>query len=301
MYQSRFVIDDEVNIALNIKQVLSLPSGTSPIVLDLAIQLPGPPYPEHAPRQIRNLTVDVMSADVHVGVPENTAYFHTFALSTANGSITVDVSYLEFLWGRRILTESQRIQADHISLKASGQPLIARLRSGSSVSLFNTDAPILANVSMVYEDRHPNSSVVRISSHSAINASVSLSNMATRHPPALDLVATSLSSDPCDVQIITAPSDALISACISSNGPALLSLPPAFEGEFFLRAPRTGLRHLHTRCEAADPSGRGRNRTEWHRQDNDCTIGGRTCWGEESDTGQTGFANVSGASASLCF
>jgi hypothetical protein len=67
-----------------------------PILLDMVIQLPGLPYPEHSPRHIENLTVDASSVVVTVDVPESTAYFHNFALSTMNGSITVNVSELLF-------------------------------------------------------------------------------------------------------------------------------------------------------------------------------------------------------------
>jgi hypothetical protein len=192
------------------------------------------------------------------------------------------------------------MQADHISLSANGRPLTANVHSGSFVALTNTDAPILANISVLSEDRHANRSVVRISSHGAINTSVSLFNSAARHRPALDLAAASISSDSSEVWIATAPPDSLISAHVtSSGGHASLSLPPSFEGNFLLCASHIGSRHLRLHRDEVDPSGRGRNRAEWHRREDGGAISGWTRWGEQNRVGQIGFANVSGASASL--
>jgi hypothetical protein len=168
------------------------------------------------------------------------------------------------------------------------------------VSLSNIDGPISASIDVVHEDRHSNSSIVRISSGDNINASVSLSNVGARHRPALDLVAVSRSSNSSNIRISTAPLDSLISAHVSSSGgPALLSLPPSYEGDFILRAPRTELQHLHLRHGEVDPSGRGRNRTERHHEEDADAIAGRIWWGEPDDSSRIGFVQVIGAPATL--
>jgi hypothetical protein len=144
----------------------------------------------------------------------------------------------------------QPVKADRITLSADGHPLTADLHAGASVSLANTDAPIVANISFRREEDPSAPSRLNISSAGAVDASISLSN-ATASPPELVLGANTSAPAPLDIRIASLPEHALLTAHVSAPaGTAFIALPPAFEGDFRLRA----------RCCATTAPGAARSR-----------------------------------------
>jgi hypothetical protein len=197
----------------------------------------------------------------------------------------------------RRLSISQPVKADRIALSADGHPLTADLHAGASVSLANTDAPIVANISFRREEDPGAPSLLNISSAGAVDASISLSN-ATASPPELVLGANTSAPAPLDIRIASLPEHALLTAHVSAPaGTAFIALPPAFEGDFRLRTP--GDLHLDNRSGAPDPSGRGRRRAGWSHSTGRGAIEGRTYWDDADEERRMGFVDVSGASAGL--
>ncbi|KAL1691873.1 hypothetical protein GGG16DRAFT_90904 [Schizophyllum commune] len=174
---------------------------------------------------------------------------------------------------------AETLVADTLIVGTSNAPITGVFNATKDLGLITSNAPIDVELGLTHADRSSEgTSAVLYSSNGYITARCHLLNPSSSKEPLYSVLATTTNKY-VNLFHPTSPLDAILSAhAVTSNGPAQVSVNPAFEGDFMLHTSNS--RAVVDESGAEDPTGRERERTVWV----DHAKGGRALDSESAGT-----------------
>ncbi|KAI5123821.1 hypothetical protein M0805_009113 [Coniferiporia weirii] len=184
------------------------------------------------------------------------------------------------------------------SLISSNGAITGSYETSNGLTVVTSNAGIAIDVKMHSASLEKPTAVTLATSNGIINSKLSLQADSSGGGADSAFSAKAVTSNKClGLSVIQQPADSLLTVESSSaNGPAIVSLHPAFEGSYTLT---TSLKNvvLDVAENVTDPSEKNRMRTVSTDRLGFGLAAGRVVWGE--DTGQGGWVNVTGANAQV--
>ncbi|KAI0316368.1 hypothetical protein OF83DRAFT_1060481 [Amylostereum chailletii] len=182
------------------------------------------------------------------------------------------------------------VVADQIILHTSNSPISGSFNTTSQLSLTSSNGPIDVTAASFNDDPSQAHTMILHTSNARIAATVFLLN--TVGATSAFNASTTTSNSPLIVEYASLPSEGAVLSAVAhtSNSPARLTLPPAFEGTFFVRTSLLGA--AVDRRDVEDPTGRGRQRKVEMNVMRRGVAYGKTSWEPSEDESKAGFASV---------
>ncbi|KDR75472.1 hypothetical protein GALMADRAFT_483435 [Galerina marginata CBS 339.88] len=238
-------------------------NGNGQLNFHTTITLPEVPAGS-GPLPVQKLETDVPNTSHSVGDLRQKVSFDAIALFGSNQGINV-----------------QSLSAITGIFRTSNGAITGDFDASSALSLLTSNSPIKVNVGLKNDNNGTQSKLVVRTSNSPLQAAINLSSTSGGGSFG---VTTTTSNGQLQVSFPAAPVDSKLQLVASTtNSPAHVSLPPAYEGSFSLSSSPFSAPSLN-QLNPPDPSGRGRQRTVQHYQVGGGQLNGNVSWG--GDRGQ---------------
>jgi hypothetical protein len=212
------------------------------LYFDIKVTLPA--SDDHEPLYIKDFRSDLSDFVYHIDLPREEVTFDSFSLVTSNSPVYVE-----------------DVSANKVYVESSNGPIRGAFNASDSITLKTSNAIIRAQVGLSDDASDDDSAYAQLkTSNAPIDSSFKLR---TRRGTGGDFkIEAETSNNRLELSFPTSPIDsALYVKGETSNGPATVSLNPAYEGGFTLRTSQfTPVLEKH---DQHDPSGRGRRREIW--------------------------------------
>ncbi|KAL0955720.1 hypothetical protein HGRIS_001938 [Hohenbuehelia grisea] len=236
------------------------PSGPRENQLFFFVTVYLPSTADGSPLHIRDLSTDLPLYSHRVGHLEDHVLFKNISFHTSNMPIGIESLF-----------------AANASMHTSNSPISGSFNTSSSLTLSTSNSPIRVDVGLSNEDKKATSLNMK-TSNSGIHASVSLLKESGSENSGGSYDVTGVTSNSEVVfDFPASPIDSVLHLKgKTSNGNAIATLNPAYEGAFYLKT--TLFRPEVQRTGATDPSGRERRRSVEYSTYQRGLVQGRVKW-----------------------
>ncbi|KAG6857753.1 hypothetical protein H0H87_004169 [Tephrocybe sp. NHM501043] len=217
-----------------------------------------------APRHINKFKTDMVNTNHRLGDLQDLVSFSHISLKGTNSPI-----------------HAKSVFADTGIFRTSNGAITGGFNASRSLTLHTTNAPIQADITVANEADYV-SDLTLTTSNGKIDSRITLTSVteAGRY-----MVSAVTSNAPLTIDIPSSPlTSTLRVVATTSNGPVLLSLPPAYEGQISLST-SNGAPSIRRR-DIADPSGKGRVRKVRTTSFGRNTLKGSVSWSDEEGDGR---------------
>ncbi|KAG6813763.1 hypothetical protein H0H92_007715 [Tricholoma furcatifolium] len=236
---------------------------------EMTVVIPASEDP-HVRRHIQNFKTDMNNAKHWLGDLQDSVTFSRISIKGSNAAI-----------------QAHSIFADTAVFRTSNGAITGSYNSSRSLTLRTSNAPIEVDI-VVSNEKGYVSDLAMNTSNGKIKSQVSLTS-ASENASASEngryMVTAATSNSALDVAFLSSPlASTLKVSAATSNGPALLAVPPAYEGQFSMTT-SNGSPSIRRR-DIQDPSGRGRARNVRTTSLGRNTLRGSVSWSNEEGPGR---------------
>ncbi|EIM80554.1 uncharacterized protein STEHIDRAFT_67630 [Stereum hirsutum FP-91666 SS1] len=220
--------------------------------VEIHVRLP-PPASDDTPTYIPSFEMDLPSFSTTIGDLQSSYEFGHFALKTANKPVQL-----------------KSVCAATAKVESSNAPIYGYYNTSSSLDLVTSNGVIDAVIHMYNDNAGLPTSLRLETSNGKIETSISLYSSHRTSDYGQFKIDARTSNKPLELTLHKAPVDSTLTLeGKTSNAPAEVSVPAAYEGDFVLSTSNAApaVRRVH---DVEDPSGAGRSR----RVDTSSVIGG---------------------------
>jgi len=224
-----------------------------------------------AQRIINNLSTEYSNFAHFIGDMGDSFFFRSLNLQTSNSHVSVE-----------------SLQGSIVSVKSSNGPISGSYYSNSSLKLMTSNANINAKILIENNNTNKPGDLVLRTSNGPIKCDIELNSPSNNS--AFNVVATTSNNYLNLAFPAHATSSLLFLEAHSSNGPAMVSLHPAFEGKYAITT-SNARGDVQYDLGVEDPSGEGRPR----HVDTKYVRGGQTVgavWWGEANNSLRGYAHL---------
>ncbi|KAG9017822.1 hypothetical protein FRB95_011310 [Tulasnella sp. JGI-2019a] len=250
------------------------PWGWQPLVFDLKVTLPAS---EAAPLILQSIETKLYSFTHELGDLSHVS-FDTLDLHTSNSHVHV-----------------KSISTRVFEAASSNAPITGSFNVTDMLYLHTSNAQIDVDIQAMNNDWEDPTTITLKTSNDIIRATASLiTRERVVHSKAPGYrILTSTSNKDIDVKLPVAPPDSHISYTGStSNAPAKLALPPAFEGRINSGTSNAQASFHYDGSASKDPTGQGRTRQFANERIDGPYFEVETWWGDDRERAELGEASI---------
>ncbi|KAF8891879.1 hypothetical protein BD779DRAFT_1670822 [Infundibulicybe gibba] len=232
---------------------------------------------------------DHIHFETTVTFPESSSQFKRFETDVANTLQRVADLGISFqsvdMRSTNAFIQVESLDAETSTIQSSNGHIEGSFKTSKSLTLRTSNAHIKVDVALKNDDKQPPTELSMRTSNSVIEADINLHSTTKKHTDGKFKVRATSTNGPLKLRVPTQPlSSALDLSATTSNSPATLFLPPAYEGQFSL-ATSSYMSSTVRDLRPDDPSEKGRRRLLNYYNPRRSTVEGTVVWGEGKGPG----------------